>query len=54
LNFRQEITKYVTGNLTIDQLSAVGVKGLEEGLDTPSFCILAGLSKNENPFKIEI
>jgi hypothetical protein len=53
LNFRQQIAKYVTGNLTTDQLPDIGVTGLEEGLDTPSLCILAGLSKNESPFQID-
>lgn len=53
MNFRQQIAKYVTGNLTTDQLPDIGVKGLEEGLDTPSLYILAGLDKNENPFQIE-
>lgn len=53
MNFRQQIAKYVTGNLTTDQLPDIGLKGLEEGLDTPSLSILAGLSKDENPFQIE-
>jgi hypothetical protein len=53
MNFRQQIAKYVTGNLTTDQLPDIGVTGLEEGLDTPSLCILAGLSKNENPFQLD-
>ena len=53
LNFRQQIAKYVTGNLTTDQLPDIGVTGLEEGLDIPSLCILAGLSKNESPFQID-
>lgn len=44
---------YVTGNLTTDQLPDIGLTGLEEGLDTPSLCILAGLSKNETPFQID-
>jgi hypothetical protein len=48
MNFRQ-IAKYVTGYLTTNQLPDIGVTGLEEGLDTPSLCILAGLSKNEFP-----
>ena len=52
MNFRQQIAKYVTGNLTTDQLPDIGVSGLEEGLDTPSLCILAGLSKNESPYQI--
>lgn len=53
MNFKQQIAKYVTGNLTTDQLSNVGLTGLEEGLDTPSLRILAGLSKNENPLEIK-
>lgn len=53
MNFRQQIAKYVTGNLTTDQLPDIGVKGLEEGFDTPSLCILAGLNKNESPSQIE-
>lgn len=53
MNFRQQIAKYVTGNLTTDQLPGIGVTGLEEGLDTPSLCILAGLSKSESPFEID-
>ena len=39
--------------MTSDQLPDIGMTGLEEGLDTPSLCILAGLSKNESPFDIE-
>jgi hypothetical protein len=39
--------------MTADQLPDIGVKGLEEGFDTPSLCILAGLNKNESPFQIE-
>ena len=53
MNFRQKIAKYVTGNMRTDQLPEIGMTGLEEGLETPSLCILAGLSKNENPFQIE-
>lgn len=43
----------MTGNVTTDQLPDIAVQGLQEGLDTSSLCILAGLSKNENPFQIE-
>ncbi len=53
MNFRQQIAKYVTGNLTTEQLPDIGVSGLEEGLDTPSLCILAGLRKTESPFQID-
>jgi hypothetical protein len=37
--------------MTTGQLPEIGITGLEEEFDT--FCILAGLSKNENPFQIE-
>lgn len=53
MNFKQQLAKCVTGNLTTDQLPDVGVTGLEEGLDTPSLCILAGLIKKESPYVIE-
>ncbi len=43
----------MTGNLSSSQLPDIGVKGLEEGLDTPSLCILAGLGKHESPFEKE-
>jgi hypothetical protein len=53
MNFTQQIAKYVTGNITTDQLPEIGITGLQEGFDTPSLCILAGLSKNESPFLID-
>ena len=53
MNFRQQIAKYVSGNMTTGQLPDIGITGLEEGLDSPSLCILAGLSEYENPFQIE-
>ncbi|MGV9012885.1 MAG: hypothetical protein ACOH13_09860 [Flavobacteriales bacterium] len=53
MNFKQQIAKYVTGNLSSSQLPNIGVQGLEEGLDTPSLCILAGLGKYDTPFEIE-
>ncbi|MCB0696316.1 MAG: hypothetical protein KDC07_03060, partial [Chitinophagaceae bacterium] len=53
MNFRQHIAKYVTGNVTTDQLPCTGIIALEEGLDSPSLCILAGLSKYEEPSQID-
>ena len=52
MTFRQHIAKFVTGNATTSQLTDIAIIGLEEGLDSPSLCILAGLNKNENPFEI--
>ena len=53
MNFKQHLAKYVTGNLATNQLPDIGLIGLEEGLDTPSLCILAGLNKNESPFQTD-
>ncbi|MEO8416532.1 MAG: hypothetical protein ABI472_22905 [Ginsengibacter sp.] len=43
----------MTGNATISQLPDIAIVGLEEGLDSPSLWILAGLNKNENPFQVD-
>lgn len=53
MTFNQLLAKYVSGNLTSDQLPKVAVIGLAEGLDSPSLCILAGLPKNETPSQID-
>jgi hypothetical protein len=53
MDFKQQIAKYVSGNMTTSQLPDIGIAGLNEGLDSPSLCILAGLSENENPFQID-
>lgn len=53
LNFRQLLAKYITGNLWTDLMPKVGIECLEEGLDTPSLRILAGLEKNEDSSVIE-
>jgi hypothetical protein len=52
MKFRQLIAKYVSGNLTSSQLPTIGIKGLEERIDSPSLIILAGLNKNENPSEV--
>ena len=43
----------MTGNATTSQLPDIAIIGLEEGLDSPSLRILAGLNRNENPFQVE-
>ena len=49
MNFKQHLAKYVTGNITTEQLPVLGVVALEEGLQSPSLNILAGLNKDESP-----
>src|SRR5690606_18407238 len=53
VNFSQYIAKYVCEHITSDELPKLGVAGLEQGLDTPSLRILAGLNRNDSPFEIE-
>jgi hypothetical protein len=43
----------VTGCASTSQLSDIAMIGLQEGLDSPSLRILAGLNRNENPFQVE-
>jgi len=53
MNFRQLLAKYVTGNITTDQLPDIAIKALEEKLNSPSLCILAGLHKSEIPSQVD-
>lgn len=53
MNFKQLLAKYVIGNITTEQLPKLAVVVLEDGLQSPSLCILAGLSKDESPSLIE-
>lgn len=53
MNFSQQVAKYISGNLRTDQLPAIAYAALEEGWDSPSLIILAGLEKNETAFQIE-
>jgi hypothetical protein len=53
LNFRQLLAKYVTGNLPPDNLPKLAVTAMEEGIDSPSLHILAGLEKAEDSLTFE-
>jgi hypothetical protein len=53
LTFRQNIARLITGEIHLRAMPGVAVEALEEGLDTPSLRILAGLSEDENEFLIE-
>jgi hypothetical protein len=53
LTFRQNISRFVTGDIGVRSLPNIALEALEGELDTPSLRILAGLSENENEFVIE-
>jgi len=53
LNFKQHIAKYVTGHLTTSQLPELAILGIEEGYESESLLILAGMSKRDNGFEVQ-
>lgn len=53
MNFKQHIAKHVTGHLTTSQLPDLAVLGIEEGYESESLLILAGMSKTDNGFEIQ-
>ena len=53
MNFRQQISNYVLGNLTTSDLPKTALIGLENGLDSDSLVILAGLNEKDNSFEID-
>lgn len=53
MNFKQQLSNYILGNLTTSNLPKVGLAGLESGLDSESLVILAGLSEKDNLFEID-
>lgn len=53
MTFKQYIADYVTGNLTTSQLPKIGLAGLEQGMNSNSLTILAGMSDNDNLHEIE-
>lgn len=53
MTFRQNISRFVTGELGLGSLPGIALAALEHEFDTPSLRILAGLSENENEFVID-
>jgi hypothetical protein len=53
LTFEQNIARLVIGDISMRSMPDIALQALEQGLDTPSLRILAGLSDNENEFVIE-
>ena len=53
LTFRNNIAQFVTENINLRSIPDVALQAIEEGFDSPSLLILAGLLKNENEFLID-
>jgi len=53
MEFKKLVFQYALGNFTRDQLPAIAYKGLEEGFDSPSLVILAGIERNESPAVVD-
>lgn len=52
MNFRQHALKVLLNIEDFKSLPDAALQALKDGLDTPSLCILAGLSKTDNMFDI--
>ncbi|MEO6831947.1 MAG: hypothetical protein ABI378_06395 [Chitinophagaceae bacterium] len=52
MTFRQNISKFAIGEIDLHSMPAIAFQALEQGLDTPSLRILAGLSEDENEYVI--
>ncbi|HWK07855.1 MAG TPA: hypothetical protein VNS58_29705 [Puia sp.] len=53
MTFRQNIARFVTGAIGLRSMPAIALLAMEQGLDSPSLHILAGLSVTENEFVID-
>lgn len=53
LTFRQNIARFVIGDISKQSLPNVALLALEQEFDTPALRILAGLSENEDGYIIE-
>jgi hypothetical protein len=50
LIFQESLPKLVTGEIDLGSMPSIALQALEQGLDTPSLRILAGLREDENEF----
>jgi hypothetical protein len=50
--FEQNIPKLVIGDIDLGAMPAIALQALEQGFDSPSLRILAGLQENENEFTL--
>lgn len=48
MNFKQLVGQHALGNLAVDRLPQIAYVGLEEGYESPSLIILAGIEKAES------
>lgn len=53
MTFKEKIANFVLGNHSIVQLPEIAIVALNEGLESESLLILAGMSNKDNTFEIE-
>ena len=53
MTFRQNISRFVTGEIDMRSLPDIALQALQQNLDTPSLRILAGLSDSEDGYIID-
>lgn len=53
LNFELHIASFALGHKSTSELPTIALVGLQQGLDSESLLVLAGMSSSDNSFEIE-
>ncbi|WP_041628033.1 hypothetical protein [Owenweeksia hongkongensis] len=53
MNFQEKISDFVLGNRTISQTPDIALTALNEGIESKSIIILAGMSDRDSPFELQ-
>ena len=53
MSFEESISEYIIGQKGISAIPKIAVKGIEEGYESESLFILAGMNRNDNPFEVK-
>ncbi len=53
MNLHTALASFVIGTLDLSQWPAIALQAMEDGYDSPSLVILAGLPEDEEPWRIE-
>ena len=52
MNFKELLADYYLGNRLTSQLPEIALKGIQEGIESESLVILAGMNRNDNQHEI--
>lgn len=53
MNFKEKLSEFVLGNRTISQTPDMALTAINEGIESESINILAGMSNRDSPFELQ-